>query len=1001
MTNWAGWIAIVTLAASGCGIDRSVAELPGVADSTAGASDTGGSSDGSSSDAGDQGDARPSPDVVIDATTTADGGPDAASDSGPRLDVGSDADPGADAGATVDSGPNVVDAAPANDAVPGPDASLVDAAPVPDGEAAPDAAQPDAAQPDAAPPSDLDEDGFTEDNGDCDDDDRDRFPGAPELCDGVDNDCDDVIDQFVISCYAGDPATLGVGPCRPGLRACRDGVFEPCRGQVLPGDAETCGNGVDDNCNGVADDGCDEDGDQFTVAQGDCNDAVFEINPGAAEVCDGVDNNCDGAIDGMSRACYDGPAQTANTGICADGTSLCTEGLFGPCEGQVIPQAGEACGNFADDNCDGVVDEGCEVDPCIDVDLDSAVTVTSACITAGTGARGIVRVQLRDLAGEALPNRDVEITPVPALPMIGEATEEIDGAYFRVFAAPAVPGEVRFAVTVGCGDQRQALTAAPRVTVTSGIAVGDAVGTGGCSPIDGNVSALVVDADTGAPIEGAWMMAGIAAVNVLQTDATSAVAGMGGEAANSTRTDADGRAYLVDFGAVLRGPQSVTLGADGYENVTLAGIDASAMTVPLRPAFPPAPARGAVGGSLGELDDLRPDDQTDVGLVLGTFDLPFLSTFALSRLLSRYECWDPVTRAPFGGLVAPALIPGNLFIPDQTELLFGFGVRIDPHPFDVNPSRIGRDDYVALAGKVPTDDVVTTLSGGGGLNALLELMTLEEIGVTRDLDVDGVVEGITVPMTESLAANASCRVSNTPASADVFCVAAGDWSGENGTGRLFPMGFRTIPAEALVGAPADAPLTTVADAGIFTGIGYLAATVALFLDRDTAPAGLANAASAVLDRATLSRDGGIVVADSFFDTTSISRIGQTVAWDAVATDTSPPVDVCRVEFVRRIGESYQPGDCGSARTESREVPVWTLYTQGDPASATFPLLPGGWPRAQVGGIVDTDETPESDTIRTRVTCMGLGLAPEWTFDDGDFGDLVDGLTHLSVNEVFF
>ena len=66
---------------------------------------------------------------------------------------------------------------------------------------------------------------------------------------------------------------------------------------VNPGAAEIC-NGADDNCNGTIDEGFDADADGFTVCGGDCNDADATVNPAATEVCaDGIDNDCDGLID--------------------------------------------------------------------------------------------------------------------------------------------------------------------------------------------------------------------------------------------------------------------------------------------------------------------------------------------------------------------------------------------------------------------------------------------------------------------------------------------------------------------------------------------------------------------------------------------------------------------------------------------------------------------------------------------------------------------------------
>ena len=108
--------------------------------------------------------------------------------------------------------------------------------------------------------------------------------------------------------YQGDPATENVGPCRAGIRTCKDDeTWGKCEGEVLPVNetGELCSNGIDDDCNGVVDDGADFDGDGYGACS-DCCEVASDckgfdpatIYPGAYEMQgDGVDNNCDGQID--------------------------------------------------------------------------------------------------------------------------------------------------------------------------------------------------------------------------------------------------------------------------------------------------------------------------------------------------------------------------------------------------------------------------------------------------------------------------------------------------------------------------------------------------------------------------------------------------------------------------------------------------------------------------------------------------------------------------------
>ena len=116
----------------------------------------------------------------------------------------------------------------------------------------------------------------------------------------------------LLGCYTAPSglSTLNVGACRPGARICAGGVFGACTGEVTPV-AEICGDHIDNNCNGSVDEGCapppspcvDADSDGFfgisasCVTGNDCNDSDPAVNPGAVEVCNGIDDNCNGRVD--------------------------------------------------------------------------------------------------------------------------------------------------------------------------------------------------------------------------------------------------------------------------------------------------------------------------------------------------------------------------------------------------------------------------------------------------------------------------------------------------------------------------------------------------------------------------------------------------------------------------------------------------------------------------------------------------------------------------------
>ncbi|HBP00472.1 MAG: Regulator of chromosome condensation [Candidatus Uhrbacteria bacterium GW2011_GWA2_52_8d] len=230
--------------------------------------------------------------------------------------------------------------------------------------------------------SDDDGDGYNEeDDGDCNDANASVYPGAGEVCNEVDDDCDGVVDDGLntTTWYLdwdsdgyGSNSEIHIDSCD----SVHDGYVtvagdcDDTNPVIHPNASEVANNHLDDDCDGLVDEvpynDTDADGDG-SLDQDDCAPNNQAIYPGAGEVCNGLDDDCDKSIDEGFFATYFLDSDGDGYGN-EDGTP------YGPCKpsigvyvtnnldcndasASVHPGATETC-DGEDEDCDGVADEG-------------------------------------------------------------------------------------------------------------------------------------------------------------------------------------------------------------------------------------------------------------------------------------------------------------------------------------------------------------------------------------------------------------------------------------------------------------------------------------------------------------------------------------------------------------------------------------------------------------------------------------------------------------------
>ena len=189
---------------------------------------------------------------------------------------------------------------------------------------------------------------------------------SAEVCDGMDNDCDGTVDESPAG--AGLACSTGLlGVCAEGVRECIGGTLT-CAALLLPATQLELCNGLDNDCDGLVDDDAIGEGAACTTElPGACADGEIHcldgevvcaeaVSPGSLpEICNRLDDDCDGEVD--EDATDVGPTcDTSLLGVCAAGVTACADGALA-CESITLPGTLQETCDGEDEDCNGAVDD--------------------------------------------------------------------------------------------------------------------------------------------------------------------------------------------------------------------------------------------------------------------------------------------------------------------------------------------------------------------------------------------------------------------------------------------------------------------------------------------------------------------------------------------------------------------------------------------------------------------------------------------------------------------
>jgi hypothetical protein len=424
----------------------------------------------------------------------------------------------------------------------------------------------------------------------------------------------------------------------------------------------------------------------------------------------------------------------------------------------------------------------------------------------------------------------------------------------------------------------------------------------------GTFRVLVKDARTGVPVSGAFVQVGQAPGSPFSN--------------NWGWTGSDGRIQFTDPG--ILGRQTVTAGSEGKALLTVVGAAEDSITLALHPmtnsSSLPEP-RAEIGGTVNGISTQTNDGNLDVGLV---YPAVRLSDILASRSLPIEVPSDTVSFP----LVGPTVLPGNLVIPTQVELLFLTFAKTHYHFFVPDDANY---DLLVVSGRLP-------ISGFGSPGLPIGQLTMREIGAERSIAVHGDLT-LNLDSDLDLSHTLTVQVPEAPNGSEVFAAAVADlpWAGST---RSFFFDAKTALRDTL----SLFHLSGMNPAGdLIDAVPYLAGYYA-----DSSGAGLYQ--SGRVDRSPLTLPATRALG-SFFLVPQLTQVADVYEWSDVARPGVTPDPTWAIATFR-----VEPSVPGDSTVTPRTL--WEAWIPAGQRSLRLPILALGAP----GGLPDPNQTPEGDHL---------------------------------------